>query len=339
MPIKLSDLLGKVPPHFKETVRSVRDRQRSVVQELLRSECRLVFRTAQEADENESGAQVPIEIAAGFPAVLATVRFEDDFRRTLLISKCRTDLEYLKRATPKAAALRAELTALVSNAVTAPLQVPSPDRWPLVSPDSLNESASWASALLAELSKNDPLKKVLEVHDDVLGVYQCFLGKGSAAEDDSSVNRAKIQLYWAVIGLVSQWSGWSVEDLAVVVMTHELAHAYTQLGADIEGRRWSVARFAEAEPALKEGLAQYYTHRVLERLSRRNPGPFGTFKQLLLLQPEQYRAHEPWLKAGSPEAVRRAMLEVRRHGETRSADFARRLEAAAGSLRSRPGSD
>ena len=51
-----------------------------------------------------------------------------------------------------------------------------------------------------------------------------------------------------------------------MVLTHELAHAYTQLGADIDGRRWAAASFAKAETELKEGLAQYYTERVLRRV-------------------------------------------------------------------------
>src|SRR4029077_10395808 len=46
------------------------------------------------------------------------------------------------------------------------------------------------------------------------------------------------------------WLGCDVEDLTVVVLTHELAHAYTQLGADIEGRRWAAPLFAKAEIAL-----------------------------------------------------------------------------------------
>jgi hypothetical protein len=32
-----------------------------------------------------------------------------------------------------------------------------------------------------------------------------------------------------VIGLVSEWMGCSVEDLSIVVLAHELAHAYTQV--------------------------------------------------------------------------------------------------------------
>jgi hypothetical protein len=76
------------------------------------------------------------------------------------------------------------------------------------------------------LNKHDPLKRVLLVSEDFLGVYE--YDAKDLFEDQRAVNRATIRLYWGVIGLVSQWLGCAVEDLAVVVLTHELAHAYTQ---------------------------------------------------------------------------------------------------------------
>lgn len=162
--------------------------------------------------------------------------------------------------------------------------------------------------------------------DDFLGVYE--YDAKDLFEDQRAVNRATIRLYWGVIGLVSQWLGCAVEDLAVVVLTHELAHAYTQLGADIEGRRWAAPAFARSETALKEGLAQYYTDRVLNRLERRYPGALKVFLRMLPSQPDAYRAHVPWIDKSSPEAVRRAMLEVRRRGERRLDDFNQRLGVA-----------
>ena len=113
-----------------------------------------------------------------------------------------------------------------------------------------------------------------------------------------------------------------------MVLTHELAHAYTQLGADIDGRRWAAASFAKAETGLKEGLAQYYTERVLHRLERRFGGALKIFLDLVPRQPEPYQVHQQWGKKSSPEAVRRAMLEVRRWNEGKLADFSRRLDAA-----------
>jgi hypothetical protein len=146
--------------------------------------------------------------------------------------------------------------------------------------------------------------------------------------DEQTVNRASIRLYWGVIGLVSEWLGCSVEDLAVVVLTHELAHAYTQLGADIAGWRWPAPLFEKAEPGLKEGLAQYYTDRVLRRLGGRYSGALRAYEMMLPKQPDIYRTHESWVEEFSPEAVRRAMLEVRRWKEGKLADFNRRLKAA-----------
>jgi hypothetical protein len=64
--------------------------------------------------------------------------------------------------------------------------------------------------------------------------------------DEQAINRTTIRLYWGVIELVSEWLGCGIEDLAIVVLARELAHAYTQLGADIDGRRWAAPSFAKA---------------------------------------------------------------------------------------------
>jgi hypothetical protein len=90
----------------------------------------------------------------------------------------------------------------------------------------------------------------------------------------------------------------------------------------------SAPAFAAAETALKEGLAQYYTERVLRRLERRYARAPTTFLALLPNQPPAYRAHEPWVQNCSPEAVRRAMLEIRRWNEGTMAHLNQRLEAA-----------
>lgn len=92
--------------------------------------------------------------------------------------------------------------------------------------------------LLDTLDKHDPLEKDLSVNEDILGVYR-FDVRG-LFDDEKAVNRATIHLYWGVIGWVSELLGCDVEDLTIVVLTHELAHAYTQLAPtsrDVAGRR------------------------------------------------------------------------------------------------------
>lgn len=293
----------------------VRDRVQPVLREALRAECRLVFRTPEESEQKRPGAQVPIEVVPGFPMVLKDITFPDDFQRVVLLGRYRILLEHAHNGTFGILRLRDEL-----------LRLPEPEKWVAASASDLQSVANWTAALLKVLDQQDPLKRVLSVSEDFLGIYE-YDARGLFA-DEHAVNRATIRLYWGVIGLVSGWLGCGVEDLAIVVLAHELAHAYTQLGADIEGRRWAVSSFAKADTALKEGLPQYYTDRVLHRLESRYSGALRVFLGLLPGQPEPYRAHQPWLDGSSPEAVRRAMLEVRRWNEGKLADFNRRLEAA-----------
>jgi hypothetical protein len=56
--------------------------------------------------------------------------------------------------------------------------------------------------------------------------------------------------------------------------------------------------------------------------------PSKVFLGLLPGQADVYRVHLPWVEVSSPEAIRRAMLEVRRWNEAGLADFNRRLELA-----------
>jgi hypothetical protein len=315
MPIKLTDLISRVSAEVESKVRRVRDQARPVVQEALRAECRLVLRTPEETERNRPGAQVPIEVAPGYPAILQHITFPDDLERIMLLGRHRGKLEQARDGTAGLLLLRSQL-----------LQRPEPEKWAPVSEVDLQAVAKWAAELLQVLDRHDPLKAVMAVREDFLGVYE-YDARGLFA-DEQAVNRATIRLYWGVIGLVSEWLGCSPEDLTIVVLTHELAHAYTQLGADIEGRRWAAPSFARAETDLKEGLAQYYTDRVLTRLERRYGGALKIFLGLLPRQPQAYRTHEAWVKDSSPEAIRRAMLEVRRWNEGELAQFNQRLAAA-----------
>jgi len=316
MPIYLKDLIQRVPPEVEAKVKRVRDQTRPAVQDALRAECRLVLRTPGDAGGNRVGAQVSVEVAPGHPAVLADVEFPDDFEHILLLGRYRTVLEQALTGASGLLCLREKLS-----------RRPQPNQWIQSTEEELRSIANWARFLLALLEKHDPLRTVLAVDRDTLGVYEYEVRNGIPL-DEYAVNRAVIRLYWGVIGLVSEWMGCTVEDLAVVVLTHELGHAYTQLGADIEGRRWSAPVFSAVETGLKEGLAQYYTERVLQRLERRHPGALSVYRTMLPLQPDAYRTHESWVKEFSPEAVRRAMLEVRRWQEKLLADFSRRLEDA-----------
>ena len=314
MTISLASLLDKVPRSVEARVKSARDRSRNVLRDALRTECRLVMRGTDEADERGTLAQVPVEVAAGYPEVLKTITFADDLQHVLLLTRYRQPLSDTASGATELIRLHNELRRL-----------PRADDWVPETDQAIRETRDWALEMLSRLEKHDPVGTVLAVNEDILGSYSY----DATCRDEFAVNRATIRLYWGVIGLVSEWLGCTVEDLTVVVLAHELAHAYTQLGADIEGRRWPSRNFAAAEVDLKEGLAQYYTVRALDRLQTRFPSAMGAFGMLLKKQSAAYHRFEPWDTSHSPKAVRRAMIEVRRWNEGKLAEFETRLEKAA----------
>src|SRR5665648_253856 len=161
MPIKLTDLIARVPREVEARVRRARDQAQPVVREALRAECRLMFRTAEETEQKRSGAQVPIEVAPGYPLILEGVAFPDDFERIMLLTRYRSSLEQARDGASK-----------LQNLHDALLRLPDPDKWTSARASDLQSVASWAAALIQVLDKYDPLQKVLSVSQDFIGIYE-----------------------------------------------------------------------------------------------------------------------------------------------------------------------
>jgi hypothetical protein len=89
MAIKLTDLFARVPPKVETRARRARDQARPAVQDAMRAECRLVLRAAEETEQRRSGAQIPIEVSPGYPAVLKEIAFPDDIERIMLLGRHR----------------------------------------------------------------------------------------------------------------------------------------------------------------------------------------------------------------------------------------------------------
>jgi len=313
--VRLTALLAKVPKENEKKVKRTLEYTRAAIQESLRAESRLVLRTKDEAQKNKRGAQVPVEVSPGYPAIFDEISFPDDLNMIILLGRYRSILEHARTGVAGLITLRNELS-----------HDPILEGYIHSGEDELRSTVQWASWLLDLLNKFDPVNRILAVEEDILGVYQYKYSKGYG--DEYTINWAKISLYWAVIGLIAELRGYSIEDLTIVVLTHELAHAYTQLGADIEGRRWQADMFACAEKGLKEGLAQYYTCRVLKRMGHKFSGAIKVYESILPSQPAIYHSHLPWVETSSPEAVRRAMIEVRRWKRGSLEEFNRRLNEA-----------
>lgn len=313
MPTSLQNYICKVPDDVHRRVLWVRDKYRKVIQDTIRDETRLVMRTPMDVERGQAGAQVPVTVIAGMPDGLRYVILPDDLDALMLLARHRESLEKTADGVQALLTMQDRLK-----------QLPSAADWPAAPISSLRDTQGWAAHLLQRLEQADPLKKIVGIRQDVLGAY--IFSKVFTEQTD--VNPARIELYWQVIGFVAGALGCSVEALAAVTLTHELAHAYTQLGADIDGRRWPASDFSKTELPLAEGLAQYYTERALNRLEKRIPGIVSAFNALLKKQSDDYRAHATWIADHDPEAVRSAMLVSRRGAVVQVAVFEEILASA-----------
>ena len=315
----LATLLDLVPDDVGPLVRKARDRTRAILQDALRSECRLVMRTPEETDKKLAGARVPVEVVQGYPVELETVKISLPPQIFPFLTRYRSALRNVHEGILK-------LEPLVNDPRLVEA-LPENVRQQAMKPTTVQgmlDMSEFCRECLGLLDRNDPIQQIFRVESDVLGVYEIVTRRSTPRDPhalaehprgDKEPNSARIRLFWAIIGLVAECRNWTVEDLTVVVLAHELAHAYTQLGAGIDGRRWPPAGFSESDVALKEGLAQYYTKRVLDRLPDSFKGASRVFAELLTMQPPQYRAHQQW-EESNPEAVRSAMLQVRRKGSS-----------------------
>ena len=161
-------------------------------------------------------------------------------------------------------------------------------------------SRSLIEDILTKSVDDDVLSRFQTIREDILGAYWIHAGK--------------IQLYWMSLAIFAPLLRVSLSTLTVAVLCHELVHAYTHRGVDIDGSSWSTSRFIETDIHVKEGLAQYYTEQVMRTLGNRLPDGLETFLAKTSRQSSPYTDYQNWLgekKQPSPEAVRLAMLGFR----------------------------
>jgi hypothetical protein len=185
-----------------------------------------------------------------------------------------------------------------------------PKQVPPYPPPSVADARDFCDHLLSALQQIEIRQKLRGISEDILGAYFFRV--------------PEVHLYWMVIGLVAGILGITVESLTVVVATHELAHAYSHLGRDIDGTRWETEAFARADLNIVEGIAQFYTEVISRKLETRNPPVLPAYKKLTVIQQGPYRVHEEWAKRKSgdketllPQAgeiVRATLVQCRSRG-------------------------
>ena len=354
----VADLVRSVPPETEHVVRNAYRQTNRHIRDAIRHECRLQLRSGDSNPEVDApgsprmheplapggtrAARLRVDFLPGYPVSWHYIELpeNEDFWLALTLRRYRRSLVQAVRGTEGLLDLKETVrtnSRLRSHPAVTKLQI-------LEGSENVAWTRDHARNLLNWLDRFDPIDWIYqnagwkhapkEVLDDVLGVYRC---EPSGTSDRKTPNPARIEVYWACVGLCASLLDRPTEALAIVVITHELAHAYTQLGSDIEGYRWRVEEFWKAERSLIEGLAQYYTERVLTRLASRG-APFAealeTFTSLLQHQSVEYTHYQDWTDHPSSasdadqEAVRTAMLEARRTDKGTLSEFKKRLAEA-----------
>jgi hypothetical protein len=143
-------------------------------------------------------------------------------------------------------------------------------------------------------------KEIRKINEDLLGAY--------------FIKDNRVELYWIPIAMIAAMTDVRIEDLTLVVLAHELAHGYTHIGSDIDGKHWDTNGFARSALEIVEGLAQFYTHVIVDSLAARSPGPKVAYQRLLGLQSGPYLVHQKWIEQQPDrigEIVRFTMVSAR----------------------------
>lgn len=205
------------------------------------------------------------------------------------------------------------------------------ENWKRLPPEAKGAEPHFArtlevAGLLQQLSIADEVRKKLqEIETDILGVYRFAAGMAS-----------QVDLYWMPIAMLAAMLDIRIEDLTIVVLAHELAHGYTHIGRDIDGTQWSDEGFSKTDLNIVEGLAQFYTEVVANRISNRLPGVLLAYERLLELQSEPYLAHLRWVNNDAQqrgETIRFAMISARSRGVVSPHDWKAFLDGTQNTLR------
>lgn len=277
----LGSLLKKRYPDLPETVERAFKDSNALIREHLRTETGLRLSSEKER------RSVPVRIVEGLPEPLRRkLRFDPK------IFELYFDLKFFQQAEHGLGKLLKHDTIL--------------RHWPQIrdevpARDEIETCKGFLSRLVALLQKESPFEVIWGINEDLLGAY--------------FFQQSRIELYWMPIGLAAADLGISPEALTQVIAIHELAHAYTHLGFDIDDLTWSTDVFAETDISIVEGIAQFYTGAVCRGLKKKMPDTHEAYRQLLTKQSGPYKVHLEWVsqdEAGG-EAVRFALLQCRRH--------------------------
>jgi len=299
------DLVKPLIPHDAEERVSRSFKQwNQVVREQIRGA------TGLKLTDGDGTRSVPVKVVDGFPVKLAELidSYADPVLWRLIIGQ------------PK-------LGALVEGAQFLLDAWPQLEGWPKLQTKWRNmERALSRSSEMAQMLQNLAIaekvrKEIRKITEDLLGAYFIY--------------ENRVELYWIPIAMVAAMTDVRIEDMTLVILIHELAHGYTHIGSDIDGRQWETNGFASSDLEVVEGLAQFYTHMIVDSLANRTPGPKQAYQRLLDLQSGPYRVHQKWLEQNPDrigEIIRLTMVSARGIGKADYATWKQLLKKSGSSL-------
>jgi len=318
--MNITDLMNNIDPDTQKRVEKAKNSYNRLIRDAIRFESRLSLNSGQSDNFSEdTSIKIPVRLEAGYPDWLEGFKVPPQYRIAAILSEIRPQLVQLKDSAY-------EVTTYIVG-----LQ-DEPELLEFVG-GGICYASKEAEQLLSLVDQYDLVRELLNINQDILGLYRSttpWIYRHGIDLHDPHFNSegGEVLLYWAVIGIIAPRLGVSIEALTAVVLTHELAHGYTQAGFDIDGNNWPMEAFFHSETDLIEGLAQYYTERVLQKLDHRITGACEAYKRLLEKQSGPYRRHLHWTQElqASPEQVRQALLRVRRHEPVLAEEFEHHLK-------------
>jgi hypothetical protein len=233
-------------PDLEERVYRTYRQWNNILRDYLRSE------TALRLSVGDDIQSVPINITAGMPQPFHAI-----------ISGQEKNLEFLLHK-PLITTTRDGLKYIENNYAKVAEFVNNGDaNSETVSDEELKKTLHFLDRIIKKLDLIDFIQKIKNIKQDILGAY--------------FFNHPKIELYYIVIGIMAAMLDVSPESLTVVVLIHELTHAYTHLGKDIDGSRWETKFFKETDLQIVEGFAQFYTMTLSTRQKPHNLFKFFCF--------------------------------------------------------------
>jgi hypothetical protein len=225
-----SVLQGIVPSTAGEEANRARRNWNQPIREALRTETGLRFAAGQAAsDDAVSG--VTIEVIDGVSEPLAQITREhpDPIAWWILLNRRK-----LENTAQGLDSLHQRIPGIIHSSLAR--QLSDGDA------DAVARSRDLIRRLLADEIDKPILERIRAIDRDWLGAY--------------FFRQRRIELYASAIALWSDRLAVPIEDLAIVVLAHELAHAFTHIARDIDGRVWATNDFAQADLFLYEGLPQ-----------------------------------------------------------------------------------